>query len=352
MTAPRVTVLMSVYNGQRFLAEAVDSILAQTYGDFELLVIDDASTDRTAAILASYGDRRMRVLRNDGNRGLTRSLNRGLAEARGEIVARHDADDRSYRERLAEQVAFLDRHPEVAVVGAQARLIDGSGRKRGGSRQPVSAAATRFSSMFSSPVVHSAATFRRSIVRDLGGYDEAFLTGQDAELWSRIAVHAEIRNLERPLVDFRVHGESVSSTRYTRENVTRVEGVLRTNVLVWTGDTELASQWPALWVGIVNHSVLQEPEQPERAIGIVELLRDRFLAREPEARGDRDIDHIYGTTQLRVASFLASRDRVAAAAAFRRAWVAAPGAASHALPRIAAFAVLGARAHRLRRRRR
>src|SRR6185369_13086080 len=99
---PRVTVVMSVYNGERYLAEAIDSILAQTYRDFELLVIDDASTDRTAEIVAKYHDERIRVLRNDTNRGLTVSLNIGLGAARGELIARHDADDRSRPRRLEE----------------------------------------------------------------------------------------------------------------------------------------------------------------------------------------------------------------------------------------------------------
>jgi glycosyltransferase involved in cell wall biosynthesis len=349
---PRVTVLMSVYNGQRYVAEAVDSILAQTFADFELLIIDDASSDRTAEILASYDDPRIRVLRNETNLGLTKSLNRGLQEARGELIARHDADDRSHPERLAEQVAFLDAHPEAAVVGAQANHIDESGRKRGSSRHPLSAAASRFSMMFGSALVHGAAMFRRSIVRDLGGYDESYITGQDADLWSRIIPLAEVRNLDRVLIDFRVHAESVSATRYTPENLRRLEAVLRRSVLTATGDAALADEWPALAVAIVNTAIQPRPEQPERAIAMIDKLRERFLAREPQARGDRDIDRIYGNAQLIIASYLASRDRGAAASAVGRALFAAPVATSHALPRIAAFALFGARAQALRRFRR
>ena len=346
---PRVTVLMSVYNGERYLAEAIDSILAQTYRDFELLIIDDASTDRTAEILASYGDARIRVLRNEANRGLTPSLNRGLREARGELVARHDADDRSRPERLAEQVACLDAHPEVAVVGGQADHIDAEGRRRGSSRHPLSAAAARFSLMFGSAVVHSAATFRRALVLALGGYDETFITSQDADLWTRVAQQADIRNIDRVIVDFRVHPQSVSSTRYTAANVGRIEDVLRRNVLAWTADEELAREWPRLADAIVNHAVIGEAEEPARAVAMIDRIRERFLAREPEARGDRDIERIYGTAQLRVASYLAQRDRGAALRAVRRAFGAVPAATSHALPRLAAFALLGTRAHSLRR---
>src|ERR1043166_4865427 len=108
---PAVTVLMSVYNDEKYVREAIDSILAQSFRDFELLVIDDGSTDRTPAILASYDDRRLRVLRNNENIGLTRSLNAGIGAARGPLIARQDADDISYPQRLARQGGVMKRHP-------------------------------------------------------------------------------------------------------------------------------------------------------------------------------------------------------------------------------------------------
>ena len=113
---------MGVYDGLPYVRDAVRSVLGQTYKDFELLVIDDCSTDGTAAELerVADGDDRLRIVRNDENVGLTRSLNRGLDEARGEYVARHDADDRSAPERLARQVAYLNANPDVAVVGTGA----------------------------------------------------------------------------------------------------------------------------------------------------------------------------------------------------------------------------------------
>ena len=151
------------------------------------------------------------------------------------------------------------------------------------------------------------------------------------------------------MIDFRLHPQSVSSTRYTAANVGRIEDVLRRNVLAWTADEELAREWPRLADAIVNHAVIGEAEEPARAVAMIDRIRERFLAREPEARGDRDIERIYGTAQLRVASYLAQRDRGAALRAVRRAFGAAPGATSHALPRLAAFALLGTRAHSLRR---
>ena len=116
MTAPKVTVLMSVLNGEDYLREAIDSVLAQTFMDFEFLIIDNASTDMTPRIIASYSDSRIRVLRNDNVLTLTQSLNKGMRAARGDLIARLDADDLAMPERLEKQVRFLDAHPDVFLV--------------------------------------------------------------------------------------------------------------------------------------------------------------------------------------------------------------------------------------------
>src|SRR4051794_29608800 len=120
---PKVTVLLAVYNGERYLREAIDSILGQTFQDFEFLIINDGSTDSTREIILSYHDPRIRLVDNEDNIGQTRSLNRGLALAAGQFVARQDADDISEPERLASQVAFLEIHPEVVLLGTWYRKI-------------------------------------------------------------------------------------------------------------------------------------------------------------------------------------------------------------------------------------
>jgi glycosyltransferase involved in cell wall biosynthesis len=344
VTTPRVSVLMSVYNGERYLAEAVDSILAQTYRDFELIVIDDASTDRSAEILAAYRDERIRVLRNETNRGLTVSLNVGLAAARGELIARQDADDRSHPRRLEEQVAFLDAHPDVAAVGAQARVIDSRGawRRRLDERKPVSPLAVQFSLIFIAPMAHGAAMFRRAVVWDeLRGYDESFRTSQDAELWSRMAERWQIANVDQALLDFRVHPASVSSTMYSKENVARLEAVLRRNAERLTGDAPLAAEWPPLWIAIMNPHAFPTPANAARAVGIVDRLRDRFVESHRAAWQDRGVRETYGTVMLHLAAFHAVRDRSNAARAFLRGLRCHPAAALRAFPRLAALTLLG-----------
>ena len=204
-----VTVLMSVYNGCPYVQAAVASILEQTFTDFEFMIIDDGSTDQTAAVLDTFDDPRIRRLVHPTNRGLTVSLNEGLALAAGRYVARQDADDVSRPDRLARQVAFLEAHPEVSVVGAQARLIDAEGHpiRTRMLATPLSNVGVRFKLMFDGPLIHSTVMFRRKTVYDGSrGYDAAWSTNQDYELWSRLAQQGCVMvNLPDVLLDHRHH---------------------------------------------------------------------------------------------------------------------------------------------------
>jgi glycosyltransferase involved in cell wall biosynthesis len=211
-TTPRVTVLMTVFNGERHLREAVDSVLGQSFRDFELLIIDDGSTDGTAALLTTISDPRVRRTRHAENVGLMRSLNHGLALARGELIARHDADDVSEPDRLARQVAFLDANPSVALVGAWYRKIDESGASLGERTLPVGHDQIRWALHFYCPFVHSAVVFRTSAVRDAGGYDEALTFAEDYDLWSRLATVHRVANLPEPLVRYRVGSTTLTAT--------------------------------------------------------------------------------------------------------------------------------------------
>ncbi len=211
---PAVTVLMSVYNGAAFVGRAVESILDQTCRDFEFLIIDDASRDDTARIVEAFADPRIRLLRNARNLGLTASLNRGLREARGELIARQDADDLSHRPRLERQLRFLRENPACALVGSQGWVIDERGRQVGRRDVPLEAASVRWASFFFNPLLHSAVMFRRRVfLDDLGGYDESFTCCQDYELWARAMQKYPLQNLPERLVGFQVHGRSISATR-------------------------------------------------------------------------------------------------------------------------------------------
>ncbi len=221
--SPRVAVVMAVYNGEQHLREAVESILGQTLSDFEFIIVDDASTDGTAVILSTFAaeDARIRLVRNDKNMGLTRSLNRGLAQSRAPIIARMDADDSCHPDRLARQVAFLDANPDHLLVGSGYRSVDGEGRTRYLKLNPLDDFALRWMARFRTPMVHPSFCFRATYpdgqpVR----YCETFRVAQDYGIIGDLLRHGKAASIGDPLVDYRMHAENISSTRRDDQNRT------------------------------------------------------------------------------------------------------------------------------------
>lgn len=193
---PRVTVLMSVYNGAPYLRESIDSILRQSYQDVQFVIVNDGSRDASGDILASYRDPRLLVI-TQTNQGLAAGLNRGLREAVGEFIARQDQDDVSLPGRLQAQLQWMQRHPRVGVLGTCAELIDASGHSMGAVIQPAHAAILKWHLLFSNPLFHSSVMIRRQALDELGGYstDPARQPPEDYELWSRLALRWELANL-------------------------------------------------------------------------------------------------------------------------------------------------------------
>ncbi len=212
---PRVTVLIPVFNAERFLRESVKSVLAQTFAnfDFELLAINDGSTDRSREILSSFSDPRVRIVDNDGNRGLIYTLNHGLELARGEYVARLDADDIAAPDRLAQQAAFLDQHPGVALVGGCAEFIDAEGKVFMTRRVPLTHDEIVARIFSVNCFIHSGVMFRTSVVRTLGGFRPEALHAEDYDLWLRIIERHDVANLPAVLVRYRVHPDQVSQRK-------------------------------------------------------------------------------------------------------------------------------------------
>jgi hypothetical protein len=210
---PKVTVLMAVYNGERYLREAVESVLCQTFQDFQFLIINDGSTDNTRDLILSSDDARIVLADNKHNIGQTRSLNRGLKLAAGQLIARQDADDISAPERLAKQVAFLDRHPEVALLGTWYKEIDVQGTVIGKRKLSCDTTDIRWCLLFFCPFVHSSVMLRKSVVSEqIGSYNEPLACSQDYELWHRIARRFPVANLSEPLVRLRTTPWSMTTT--------------------------------------------------------------------------------------------------------------------------------------------
>jgi glycosyltransferase involved in cell wall biosynthesis len=210
--APAVSVVLAVRDGAAWVTAAVGSILGQTDGDHELIVVDDGSTDATADLLAGIGDPRLRVVRQEAA-GLTRTLNRALGLARADLVARLDADDLALPERLARQRAFLAAHPDVGLLGTAAREVDAAGRPVGEVRPPVDDAAIRRALIRNNPFVHSSVMARRALLASAGGYDEHVTVAQDYDLWMRLAPRTRLANLAEVLVVRRLLASRVSLER-------------------------------------------------------------------------------------------------------------------------------------------
>ena len=203
--SPQVTVLMPVYNGLPYLGEAIDSILAQTFKDFEFLIIDDASTDSSRDLVRSYRDSCIRLIENDSNLGQARSLNRGLRLARGEYIARLDQDDIALPRRLEKQMLYMAQHPQVVLLGTWCQSIDEMGNQIGRFHPPTSYQAIIDAFATYNPFAHSSVLFRRAPVQEVGGYPADYLHSQDFALWLRLSRQYQVVNLPEELVQIRIH---------------------------------------------------------------------------------------------------------------------------------------------------
>ncbi|ABK45757.1 glycosyl transferase, family 2 [Magnetococcus marinus MC-1] len=215
---PTVSFVMSVRNGERYLREAVQSLLNQSFGDFECIIVDSASTDATPVILQELAaqDGRIRLLTvPDVKLNQSQALNLGLAAARGTWIARMDADDRSHPQRLAKQLAFLSDHPTVGLLGTACRVVDGSGTVQQKLSQPLDDLAIRWTWLCHNPFLHASVMFRRLLVDGRAvRYDEKAPFHSDYLLWGQLMQQMQVANLGACLVDQRDHGDNYSLLKH------------------------------------------------------------------------------------------------------------------------------------------
>jgi glycosyltransferase involved in cell wall biosynthesis len=213
---PTVSIVMAAYNTERYVRAAVESVLAQDFTDFELIVVDDGSTDATGAIVAALAaqDSRIVLIRQPANRGLVASLNLGASRARGRLLARHDADDLSLPGRLAAQVAFLNAHPEVGLLGTQIQCMDSDGAPLAGPPPfPNDNATLQAALLESCPFCHGSVMLRRAVAPDERLYNPDLSYGEDYDLWLRLAEVTQVANLAAPYYAFRRHSASQSRVK-------------------------------------------------------------------------------------------------------------------------------------------
>ncbi|MBR4863350.1 MAG: glycosyltransferase [Oscillospiraceae bacterium] len=206
---PKVSVVMPAYNAEAYIGAAIESILNQSFTDFEFLILNDCSADGTEDIIKSYNDSRIVYLKNEKNMGVAATLNKGFAVAQGDYIARMDADDIAHPRRFEQQVAYLDAHPEVAVLGTQVRFfsVEGDG-------EPFcysgSCAQLKIDLLFASAIAHPSVMLRRQMILDLGGYDSQFEGLEDYELWCRVSQQAALAVYPEILLRYRIHPGQVT----------------------------------------------------------------------------------------------------------------------------------------------
>ncbi len=226
MKAPKVTVLMPVYNGEKYLKDAIESIIGQDFTDFEFLIINDGSTDGSGTIMASYSDPRIHIVNNEKNIGLVNSLNKAMELAFGEYIVRMDCDDISLKNRLSVQVKFMDANQNFGASGSYYYLL------RNGTKAivdfPLKENEIKCFMIFNCPIAHPSAIIRNSLIKKYNlKYSSDYLHSEDYDLWSRMSEISGLSNLSDVLLKYRVHANQITgsthlaSTRYKSVNAIR-----------------------------------------------------------------------------------------------------------------------------------
>ena len=241
---PLVTVLMPVFNAEKYLGSAMESILSQTYTHFEFLIINDGSTDKTAQIIESYSDKRIRLIQNPRNLGLVKTLNIGIDLAKGKYIARMDADDICHAERLERQVEFLETHPKVVLIGSGYVMIDEFGNPVHIKRKPMDSIQVRWVSLFRTAIEHPVSTYKASLAKKIK-YNENYDFAQDYDLWVRMLEHGDASILEDILLKYRMHDENISNTRKSLQRQMMKNISLKYVVSLWPGDKRVINQMAA-----------------------------------------------------------------------------------------------------------
>lgn len=215
---PKVSIIMPVYNQEKYIDKTIKSLLNQSFRDFELIIINDGSKDKTEQIIKQFQDKRIKLFNNPKNLGLVRSLNRAIKESKGEYLARADGDDLYLPMRLEKQLEFIDAHPDYVVVGANAILIDQNNKEIGVITHPEIDKEIRIGLLRRSNVLlHPVSMIRASVLKDIGGYRNIFRFGaEDYDLWFRLLAKGKAYNIKENLVKRRFFKSAYSQKHHFR----------------------------------------------------------------------------------------------------------------------------------------
>lgn len=291
-TAPLISVILPSYNAKAYLADSIESILQQTFSDFELILIDNVSTDGSDQLLKSFTDPRIRLYINESNIGYTRSLNRGLSLARGRYIARMDADDISQKTRFEKQVQFLESNPDYGIIGCSYQIINAQGRIVGTRIMPESDLEIRWKNLLCSPFCHPAVMIRKSILdQHQLTFDVEKEPAEDYHLWNRIISHSQGFNLAETLLHYRIHGKNESTLR-AAEQQRQIESISFSHIQqAFPSDSITPEE-----VEVLRKLVTFEPGQSAPlsselltlATGLYLNLWKRFSDKYPDIKNNRD----------------------------------------------------------------
>ncbi|MCX5998702.1 MAG: glycosyltransferase [Chloroflexi bacterium] len=299
--SPEVTVLMSVYNGGKYLEEAIKSILSQTLRDFEFVIINDGSTDGTAEVLARYAgtDCRLRVYHQE-NQGVSAARNRGFCLARGQYIAIMDADDVSLPARLAREVQFMEAHPDVGVVGTRVECMDGNGRRLNEWHYPMAPNLIGWHMIFRCCLADPSVMMRRDIVAQLCPYDASMRVAADYDMWIRALPITRLANLPEVLLRHRLWPERLSARyRETQEETTvRIMHSAVTRLL----GREISMEAVSSLRLAVSGTAPSDPRQAEATATLIQQICEAYLATASPSRSEcRTIAHDAGWKITRLA---------------------------------------------------
>jgi glycosyltransferase involved in cell wall biosynthesis len=285
---PKVSVVMPVYNGELYLREAIDSILNQTFSDFEFIAIDDGSTDRSVEIIRSYTDPRLRLVANPVNQGLRFVANQVNNLAKAEYIARMDCDDISLPQRLAKQVEYLDRHPDIAVIGGQSIYIDTNGKVTDNQdiyQAPIDPSSMKWTASYECPFVNPTVMYRKQILCvELGGYDETATFAEDYEIWLRLLKNNyQGANLPDLLVKYRINPNSMMNSAKMDTKISAVLPMQKSylDILIPGYDREKEI--------MINFFATRSPQLAAAADKAMDTLRDRYVSIYLDGKMTKDL---------------------------------------------------------------
>ncbi len=271
-----ISVLMTVYNGGQYLRRAVDSVLAQSFSNFEFLIVNDASTDGSLQILKAYQDRRIRIIHNSLNKGQTASLNIGLRQTRAEFIARMDADDIAFPGWLEKVYGFARKNKEYSVVSCQALIIDEDNKIKQYTGLPLSYQEVILKNIIASAINHVGSLMRREAIAGVGGYDDKYRIAADYDLWTRLLIGGhKLVNINEILTAIRIHSVSTSMRGESMRN-TEVIDIMQKNIRNFSNYSITKDETRILWE--ILHNIKKCDDEICSADKIINNIYDAIKA--------------------------------------------------------------------------